>query len=333
MADQADKVDEQVEPIAHGVEIGFEPVGGGEMRLVGYYEDEVMVRGEYADVFAGNHHGRTNRGEFINRLEESLSSVEGLEEANISAQVRQWFDEMAEIAAEEELAFQPQYVQDIIQGTNYPVEVHIAEQTTWNVELTFAGRTSELQFTAAEMAGDSSGLLREKIANYHIEIVDIEPEDWEIIRDHWQDENNREVVSTVEETASDAIADRVVEKVSNAVKPVKDRDDMGNDVAAAWYDADNATVYDDAPADAPIVWVQDSFLVDQLEAAGKNLEYKGQLIKDLIARDDVYGKRKRTTWGVWDKKTKLYPFDPDALGVSEDDAAGGDDPNHSEVDL
>ena len=105
---------------------------------------------------------------------------------------------------------------------------------------------------------------------------------------------------------------------------------MGNDVAAAWYDPENTTVYDDAPEDAPIVWVQDDFLVDQLEAAGKKLEYKGQLIKNLIARGDIHGSRVRRKW-AWDSYTKVYPFDPDALGVTPDDVGGGDDPNHSEV--
>jgi hypothetical protein len=329
VTDPADEIDAFTEEIAGGVvTLEYEPVGGGEIRIAAYASDgDVLESGEYNTKIFGS---ATLRGQFLNSVEASLESRDGVDADQVRNELKEWFAAMNEVDEEEQAEkFLPDEIQAIIGGTNYPVEIHAAETTTWNVELTYAGRTDELEFTAAEMTGTGgAGALQEKIANRFFEIVEIEPEDWEAIRDRWHE--NSEVVSVVEETASDAVADRVLSKLSNTLKPVPEREQMGNDVAASWYDAENATVYDEAPPNAAIVWVQDDFLVDQLEAAGKNLEYKGQLIKDLIDRGDIYGSRKRKKW-AWEKRTKLYPFDPAALGVTPDDVGGTGDPNHSEV--
>jgi hypothetical protein len=327
MSDPAENVDAFTEELADGyVTLEYEPIGGGQMRIAAYANGDVLESGEYNTKIFGS---ATLRGQFLNSVEESLEGRKGVDAGEIRNELKEWFAAMNEVDREEQAEkFLPDEIRAIIQGTNYPVEIHGGETTTWQVELTYAGRTRELEFSASEMVGSGAGALQEKIANQFFELIEIDPEDWEAIRERWHE--NSEVVNVVEETASDAIADRVLEKIGNTVKPVGDREDMGNDVAAAWYDPENATVYDEAPADAPIVWVQDSFLVDQLEAAGKNLEYKSQLIKDLIARGDVYGSRARKKW-AWNQRTKVYPFDPDALGVTPDDVGGSDDPNHSEV--
>lgn len=327
MSDPADSADAYTEELAGGyVTLEFEPVVGGQMRIAAYANGDVLESGEYSSKIFGS---ATLRGQFLNSVEQSLEGRNGVDASDVRNELKEWFAEMNEADRQEQAdKFLTDEIRRIIEGTHYPVEIHGGETTTWVVELTYAGRTREIEFAASEMVGNSAGALQEKIANQFFELIEIEKEDWEAIRERWH--ANSEVVNVVEETASDAIADRVLEKIANTVKPVEDREDMGNDVAAAWFDPENSTVYGDAPPDADIVWVQDSFLVDQLEAAGKNLEYKGQLIQDLIARGDVYGSRKRKKW-AWDKRTKVYPFNPESLGVSGDDAAGGDDPNHSEV--
>lgn len=331
MTDPTEKVGAYREEIAGGVSVEFEPVEGGEMKLAAIYDGETLVSGQYTnEVFAGTHRGRTDSGEFLNRLEDVLAELDGVDPQPVRTNFQQWFAEMGDMSDEEEAEYLlTDDIQAIIEGTHYPVEIHGSEDTTWKVELTFAGRTRELEFSTAEWVGGGAAALKEKIANQFFEVVEIEKEDWESIRDRWQE--NSEVVNVVEETASDAIADRVLTKLSNTVKPVADRDHMGNDVAAAWYDPQNKTGYPDA-GNEPIVWVQDSFLVDQLESAGKGIEYKGQLVKNLIARGDLHGSRARKTW-AWDSRTKVYPFDPEALGVSGDDVGTGDDPNHSEVSV
>jgi hypothetical protein len=323
----AENVDSFTEDLADGyVTLEYEPIGGGQIRIAAYANNDVLESGEYSTKIFGS---ATLRGQFMNSVEESLEGRNGVDPSEIRTELKEWFAAMNEIDREEQAeVFLPEEIQGIIDGTHYPVEIHGGETTTWNVELTYAGRTRELEFSASEIVGNAAGVLQEKVANQFFELVEIEKEDWEAIRERWHE--NSEVVNVVEETASDAIADRVLSKLSNTLKPVPEREDMGNDVAAAWYDEDNSTVYDEAPPEADIVWVQDDFLVDQLEAAGKNLEYKGQLVKDLIARGDLYGSRKRAKW-AWETRTKVYPFSPDSVGVLSDDVREGDDPNHSEV--
>ncbi|MFC6863290.1 hypothetical protein ACFQGE_07430 [Halomicroarcula sp. GCM10025817] len=327
MTEPSETVGAETEPLADGyVSLEYEPIGGGQMRIAAYANGDVLESGKYSTKIFGS---ATLRGQFLNSVEKSLEGRNGVDAGEVRQELKEWFAAMNELDREEQAEkFLPDEIRRIIDGTHYPVEIHGGETTTWKVKLTYAGRTRELEFSASEMVGGGAGALQEKIANQFFELIEIEPEDWEAIRERWHEDS--EVVNVVEETASDAIADRVLSKLGNTLKPVGDREDMGNDVAAAWFDEENATVYDDAPPDEPIVWVQDDFLVDQLEAAGKNLEYKGQLIQDLIARGDVYGSRARKKW-AWDSRTKIYPFDPDALGVTPDDVGGSDDPNHSEV--
>lgn len=328
MSDPAENVDAFTEEIADGfVTLEYEPIGGGEMRIAAYADGEVLESGKYSTKIFGS---VTLRGQFLNSVEESIADKTGVDAEKVRNELKKWFAEMNEADREEQAdKFLTDEIRAIIQGTHYPVEIHGGETSTWKVEMTYAGRNAVLEFNHKEITGNSAKLLEEKIANRFFEVIDIEEEDWEAIKERWLE--NTEVVTVVEGKAKDAIADRVLEKLGNSVKPVGDRENMGNDVAAAWYDPENKTVYDDAPPDAPIVWVQDSFLVDQLEAAGKDVKYKFQLIQDLIARGDLYGGRARKKW-AWDSRTTLYPFDPEALGITPDAVGEPDDPNHSEVE-
>lgn len=327
MTDAADSVDSVRDELAGGyLEIEYEPIGGGKIRISAYGDGEPLESGEYSVKVFGS---QTLKGQFLNSVEESLREHQGVDAEEARKELKEWFAAMNQLDQEEQSdMFLTDEIREIIENTHYPVGIHGGETTTWRVELTYAGRTRELEFTAAEMVGNGAGPLQEKIANHFFELIEIEKEDWEAIRERWHERS--EVLNVVEETASDSIADRVLSKLSNTIQPVADRDNLGNDTAAAWFDPENVTVYNDAPVDAPILWVQDDFLVDQLEAAGKQLEYKGELIKTLIAREEVHGGRVRKKW-AWDQVTKLYPFKPDSLGVTAEDVGDVDEPNHSEV--
>ncbi len=331
MTDPAESVDGFTDEIAGGVEIDFDPAGGAKVDLQARYDDELLASGLYAEVFRKTHRGRTNRGEFINNVADSVDDISGLDSDEIKTALRQWFDELAEIAEEEELAFQPEHVRQIIEGTEPPVEIHGGEETTWQVTLTYAGRTTDLEFTAAEMVGGGAASLQEKLANYFYEIVEIEPEDWETIRDYWQDHS--EVVAVVDETGRDAVVDRFLNRVTDAVRPLEELEQIPTDPSGAWYDAENSAGCPDAPADAPVLWVQSRFFADKLEAIGKQIEYKGQLTKDLISAGALYGSSIQRTWeGAFEKRTRLFPFDPRELGIDEDDVAPPVGENTDEVD-
>jgi hypothetical protein len=127
------------------------------------------------------------------------------------------------------------------------------------------------------------------------------------------------------------IADRVLEYLTNARIPVVNKEKMKNDVAAAWFDPNNSVGYEHAGENEAILWVQSSFLSDQLESAGKPLGYKGELIKTLITREEIHGESVRRRWTG--PRAQFHPFDPDALNVSEEDIGeGADETAHSEVE-
>lgn len=332
MTDPAASVDGFTDEIAGGVEVDLEPASGTHVKLAARYDGDILARGEYAEVLRGNHHGRTNRGEFVNTVEDSAESIAGLDAEEVATALDSWFDEMSEIAQEEELALQPDYVKQVIEGTHPPVEIHGGgEETTWHVELTFAGRTSELEFTASEMAGGGSGALKQKIANNYYELIDIQEADWEAIRDHWDEHS--ELVSEVEETGRDAIKNRFVDRLSDAVRPLEDIEQVPSDPSGAWYDDDNTAGYEEAGADEPILWVQSRLVADKVEEIGKQIEYRGQLVKDLISDDVLHGTSVQRTWsGSFERRTRMYPFKPAELGIDEDDIAPEPGDNTDEVD-
>ena len=122
-------------------------------------------------------------------------------------------------------------------------------------------------------------------------------------------------------------------KLTDAVRPLESLDQVATEPAGAWYDADNTAGCDDVPPGEPVLWVQDRFYVDKLEAIGKQIEYKGQLTKDLIADDTLYGPNVRRTWdGTFDRRTQMFPFDPRELGIGEDDVAPAPGENTDEVE-
>lgn len=331
VSDPADSVDGFTQEIAAGVEVTLEPVGGAKANLRATYDGEILADGEYAEVLRGTHRGRTNRGEFINNAGESVDGIDGINGEEVETSLRSYFQDLAEEAEEEELQFQADYVREIIQGTELPVEIHAGEETTWEVTLTYAGTTTTLEFTAAEMVGDGGPALQQKIANYYYEIIEILPEDWNTIRDYWDDHS--ELVSVVDETGNDAVAARFVDRLTDAVRPLDDLEAVPTDPSGAWFDEDNSAGLTSAPADAAILWVQSRFYADKMEAIGKQIEYKGQLTKDLIREGALYDSSVQRTWnGAFERRTRLFPFDPEKLGIDESDVAPAPGDNTDEVD-
>lgn len=327
MTDPADIVEGFTHQIAGGVvDIAVEPIPGGKVKLTAEHNDETLESGEYKrDVFSKP----TPRGHFLNSVEDSLKSKSGINAADIRRELKEWFAEMNELAKEEQQDLLPAEIQEILNGTQYPIEIYDGEPTVWRVTLEYAGRIRELEFTAGEMISGSGAALEEKVANQFFELVEVQEEDWKAIRDRWQERT--EVVHIAEETASDAIASRVLEYIGNNLIPVGERDKLGNDVASAWFDSGNSAGYDNASPDDDILWVQDPFFVDQLENAGKQIEYKGQLVKDLISRGDLHGGSSRRRW-LDGQRAWFFPFDPEAIGVTAEDLAV-DEPAHSEVEV
>jgi len=319
MTDPADAVDGEVFEIDGGpLAIGVEP-SDGKVKLTAKCSGETVESGTFAhSVFTEP----GERNKFLSSVETSLEGRQSVDAAGARTRFKEWMAQFGEAAKEEirEYTFSDE-ANEILEGTHYPVDVYRGEPTTWNATVTFRGELRELKFTTSEMNG-SGGALEEKIANHFLEFIDISPEEWEHIRDEWAE--NKRIVDTGGETAQDAIADRVLEYLGDGVLPLTDKEKLVEGPSNAWFDENNGAGYDDAPADATIVWVQDRYLVDKLESAGKGPEYKGQLLKDLISRGDLYGKRIRRRWSDGTRR-KYYPFAPDALRVDPDQIGERDD--------
>lgn len=314
----------QREEVGQDLIVEFEPISGDNCRIAAKYDGRTLDSVVHGTKILGS---AQLRGQFLNSVESSLGDLE-VDEQAARQSFKEWFADMHELYQEEESErFLTVDQRAIIDGTE-AVEIHGGETTKWVVTLNIGGTTEELEFTYKEMVSGGARVLEEKIANQFYEFIDIEKEDWPPIRDRWEKQAN--VTHVVEETASDAVADRLLEYISNNSIVVADREHLTNDNAAVWFDESNATMYDEAGADESIAWVQDSFLVDQIENVGKDIGYKGELVQNLIDRADLHGGNIRRSW-EFSQRTKVYPFAPEALGISDDDVGGTDTPAHSEV--
>lgn len=311
------------------MQVDLKPVGGGECEIGVQCDEQTIERGQYPkEVFTKP----TPKGQFLNNCERALEQTPGIEAEKGRQALAEWCAEMADVGREQEKQMLPGDVQRIIDGTELPVEVYNGEPTTWNVTLTFAGKTEELEFTAGEMIGASGKPLEQKIANEFFEKVDVEAEDWDKITERWMD--NQTVVHESNESQNDAIANRVVDHIAEGLIAVGDRDQVTNDTAAVWFDEDNDGDAGQGDIDGPVVWVQDRYLVDQLETAGKSVGYKGQFVKDAVSRGDMAASSMSKRWLDGPGIDKFYPFEPETLGVSADDVtADTDGDNDDEVDV
>jgi len=301
--------------------IGIAP-SDEKVKLTARHAGDTVESGTYArSVFSEP----GERNKFLSSVETSLEDRQSVDAGGARTKLKEWLAEFGDLAEEEKDQYRdvvlPEEINDILAGTHYPVEVYRGEPTTWKVTLTFRGETRVLEFTTSEMNG-SGAALEEKIANHFLEFLEIGGENWEDVREEWV--ANKEVVDTGAETASDAVADRVLEHLGDGVLATRDREKVANAPSNAWFDEANAAGYSDAPADAAIVWVQGRYLTDKLESAGKTVEYKGQLVKDLISRGDLYGKNTRRRWSDGNRR-RYYPFAPDALRIDADQVGDADD--------
>ena len=322
MSDVAGLVDfEPFEIPGTALSINIEPSDNGKVKLTAIHAGETVESGAYSHVVFSE---PGERNKFLSSVETSLEDRQSVDAAGARSKIKEFLADFGEKRNEEKEALyrtlSPE-LREILEGTHYPVEVYRGEPTTWKVTITFRGETRELDFTTSEMNG-SGGALQEKIANHFLEFLEIKPGGWEKVRDEWVE--NKKVVDTGGETAGDAVADRVLEHLGDGVLPTRDREKVANAPSNAWFDESNTPGYSDAPIDATIVWVQDRYLVDKLESAGKTVEYKGQLVKDLISRGNLYGKRTRYRWSDG-KRRKYYPFTPDALKIDPDQVGEPDD--------
>lgn len=296
------------------VEAGMEYVGGGDVELSVEYDDEPIEVGEYPrTVFKKP----TPKGTFLNKVEDGLESKDGVDESDVRSAVNDWLTDFAELSDDQEKEMMTEEIRQIVDGTQ-SVQVYKGDPTTWNISLSLNGEKHTIEFATGEMTGNSGGPLVDKIMNEFAMMIEVESEDWQDLRDRWVDQ--QEVVYEQKESADDAVADRVLGFIGRELIPVEEQDRLGNEISIGWFDADNVAEYDGVDFGESILWLQDSFVVNQLNATSKSTEYKGQLVKSLISRGDLHGTTVRRHWASDDgSRDKFWPFDPAALNVTESD--------------
>lgn len=309
------------------------PVSTGTIEFSLYYDSEQMHSTEMSRVLEMGQYPEQQRATLRNKYEEQLDGVEGIDAEQVAAAVKTWLDGLK--SQNSDVAVGP-LAREIISGTRTPVEIREApdENTTWHVELEYSGRTRELEFAADDLIGDSSGLLASKlIHNYH-ERVDVTEEDWDEIADYWH--ANSEVVDRTNVTAKNEIAERVLSFMADRVEPATERENIANSPATAYLDVDNDAGAMDT--DGPVLWVRDALLTDEMETAGKDVSYKGQLVADLKQAGNLHDtpgeetSRRPRSWTEGSSRIRVWAFEPEAVGVDAQTDGGSTGPAHSEVE-
>lgn len=309
------------------------PVETGTVEFKLRYGGETLYSEAYQRVFESGKYPRQQRSEVCNKFAESLSGVDGIDGDSVADSVKNWLHDLKN--TNEDVAVGP-LAQEIVDGTETPVEIWEApdENTVWRVTLSFRGTTKELEFDADVMVGDGSTELATKlIHNYH-ERVEVTEEDWNEIADYWY--NHSEVVGRTTVDTNDEIANRVLSFLANSVEPTQKRENLENSHATAWVDESNDGGAKET--DGPVVWLRDDLLTDELEAAGKKIQYKGQLIQDLKRAGHLYDtpgentSKRPQSWTPGSSRPRVWPFDPDSIDVDPSVTSDDSSEAHSEVD-
>lgn len=269
-----------------------------------------------------SHHGNTERGKFLNNLKSHVESSDyDVKAGVVRAQVEAWFEDLQDGNTELDSDLRSPLANEIIEGTQTPVEIHAAadNSTVFVVTLRFRGRMNEIEFAADDLLpGSSPGPLESALMNQYYERVDVPDEDWEEIATYWHD--NSEVVTVTETTADGARAERVLEYLTDGLKPTSRQMDLNNSHQAAWVDADG----EETKSGEPVVWVQDRHYVDQIDSVA-SVDAKKDICKELRKRDDLIEKTRRRSWLDTDGRDTFWAFDPSALGVDPGHFDTGDD--------
>lgn len=327
MTDPADVEIEATETIGP-IELQAAPVAGGKIHLTARRNGDVLESADYSRKIFSE---MSIRGQFLNSVTESLEGTDVDPEATRSL-LNQWFAEKNDEYQEESGALLPDHIRQVRDSVE-SVEIYGGDPTKVVVTLTWKGKIRELDFTADEF-NEGGAKLVSHMANQFFEFgFDCGSEEWDAIRSKWED--MAEVAGYIDETAEDTHASRLLEYLSHDVVPVSEKADLENNPHSAWVDPENRTGTPLAPPDAPIVWVENTFIMDTLERVGMDVGKLGQIIQNLDKRGAIYGTkdeaRKRWPNSQGKDRAKFYAFRPDALGVDPDDFAGDNEPAHGEV--
>lgn len=304
-------------PIMDGVVMELTGVTGGQVRVTVYYtlgEDrEVLYSSKHSTDF---YEDRTQRGTIKNDVADALDGTP-LDGDDWATAWKQVASEMVSKKEEQQAKFVPANVQMLAEGTEWVKTKRAGDTRIYNVKIDWNGRTETLEFDHTELASNGTTPLKEKCVLHFAKQPDIEPEDWQSLKDYWLDIQQETPGETLTET--DRAVEEFIETLAHRVRPNAEPQVLTNGKEAAWVDWENEHQLNLNGDASPrgVVWVQGSLVNDILNDMD-NAPTVGTLAKELSDRD----------WTV-KKSSKLQPapearkrywfFDADALDITEMD--------------
>jgi hypothetical protein len=306
--------DEKRLPIAPDTYFGLEPVHEG-IKIAVYTQDDAVEDVHYSatepsrDFFTSEQKRRT----LLNRVEEALP--ERLDSEPAIGKIREFLNELAHgIDEDTEAALQAPVVQELRAQTEEVVYIP-DEDLRIIVRLCVDGCEGDLEFAPGEWNAASPKPLEDRYLNEFYDKIEVDADHWEDLTEFWHDQRQieqREALTKDEAIVEDTLKRLKMQqlRVYNTRKHFEQPESTWN----AFYDDENELQDADVPDDDTVVWVRSDTLREILEDEGHGDGYISQLSQSLYEQDVTYTKSRKK--GL---VTRVYPFDPEAVGVTDPD--------------
>lgn len=315
--------------VADVIEVDISNPSGEPLRVVTRCHDDVIDDSNYGKrVFAD----RTIKGQYLNTVQEQLNEITGVDAAGIRSELAAALSAVGERWGELGVELLPGELQDLVDGTHYPIHVYVGDPTEWVVTITAWGETHTITFTTSDIQGGAAAL-ETKILNEWVEFVDVTDSDWETIRDEWKQHIEKHDGGLSED---EALAEVLLDHLRSAVIRVDAKDALPNDKANVWLDEGNSVGYapddDGDEIEADIAWMRNDMVREAFSRAGGKDTQVSQASTALQKVDATYGPAAQKRWDDGTQR-RFYPFDPDALALDQRPQWDGSTAEESEVVL
>ena len=324
--------------LGEGIAVEYAGTEGGKIRLTFYAGADTNDMSQiYTEIVSPDFYARhqNERGKVKNRLVKA--APDDVPEDVVRGEFEQLcrrFEE-ADVVADEDL--RSPIVNQLLDETQ-SVEVHAGdEDATITVQLSRDdGRGLTLSFDASEwVSNDPTAKIREQYYVAYRELIEVTPEEWETLREAWDDRVERVVRD--ESSDDDETIHALIRELKKRMKVIEEYDKIRNDTKNVLYDRNNNDRADsqiqERHDEVDVLWVQSSVITELLdEMPGTSPDDKGTLASEMIRDGTLL--RSRRQFGT--DKLSMWAFDAEVfggrilVGESEDDADDADDGDESD---
>lgn len=329
--------DPDLSRLGDGIAVDYQAIGGGRLRLTFYAgADSADLREICTEETVPDFYDRpeNERGRVKNRLLDAID--EHCDDVSKEV-VRGGYEELcrefeeADVVEDEDL--RSPIVNQLLRETEC-VEMHASdENATITVQLSRVGGPSlSIDFDEVDWTSSDCGdKIRQQYYVAHQELIDVAPEEWETLRDVWNDQIERVVRD--EGSEDDETAHELIRRLSNRIKVTEEYDELQNDPKIALYDRENNDRADseiqEEHGDVDVLWVQAAAISEVLEEIPEATpDDKPNLARRLISNDTLlrgqktFGKKRLPVWAFdaeWFGGRTLVGGDVTDDGENEDD--------------